>query len=153
MKKNIPSIKLTKKELEEEKWKDVVGYEGIYEVSNMGRIRRHDEHPFVTKNGNKIQFKKRFLTPLQSHKKDKKRSGYRHVCFTKGKYCRLQGKRFSKYRWHRVVAQAWIPNPLNKLEVNHKNGIKYDNRVCNLEWVTSEENMQHAIDTGLLKTH
>jgi hypothetical protein len=52
-------------------------------------------------------------------------------------------------RVHRVVAETWIENPFNKLEVNHRNGIKSDNSVSNLEWATRKENMNHAFDTGL----
>ncbi len=53
------------------------------------------------------------------------------------------------YSIHRLVAMAWLPNPYNKKEVNHINGIKYDNRVENLEWATRNENMHHAKISGL----
>ena len=50
---------------------------------------------------------------------------------------------------HRIIAECFIPNPMNKPEVNHKNGNKYDNRVDNLEWVTASENQIHSVKTGL----
>jgi len=53
------------------------------------------------------------------------------------------------YRMHRLVAQTYIPNPENKAQVNHMDGNKYNNMLCNLEWATPSENMQHACDTGL----
>ena len=70
-------------------------------------------------------------------------SGYELIIFNNGE------KRYSRLI-HRLVAIAFIPNPENKPCVNHLNGIKTDNRVENLEWVTYKENIEHAIKTGLV---
>lgn len=95
-----------------------------YEVSNLGRIRSLG---FIMNNGN---FRKgKILTPFVGSK------GYLRV--------EMSGK---KYAVHRLVAAAFIPNYDNKPQVNHINGIKSDNRVCNLEWCTNSENTQHAYD-------
>lgn len=61
----------------------------------------------------------------------------------------IKGKPYSK-KIHRLVAQKYIPNPENKPQVNHKNGVKSDNRACNLEWVTQLENSQHAWANNLM---
>lgn len=124
-----------------EQWKDVVGYEEYYEVSNLGRVRRKKDVCFS--NGSHLWHPEGVLKPLQFHRKDLKRSDYRRVCLCKN------GEKPKQHRLHRVVAKAWIPNPLNKPEVNHKNGIKYDNRVENLEWMTGEENRAHQVANGL----
>ena len=80
--------------------------------------------------------KPRKLVPVKGH------AGYMKVNLN-------IGKKEKMYSVHRLVANAFIPNLSNKSEVNHKSGNKKDNRVHNLEWCTSKENIQHAIRTGL----
>ena len=113
---------------------DIQGYEG-YQVSNLGRVRSLDR--FITrKNSNDKVIKGKILTPTL-HKK-----GYYYV--------RLGSKGHQKHFYiHRLVATAFISNPDNKPQVNHINGNKADNNVCNLEWVTALENMAHAFNEGL----
>lgn len=72
-----------------------------------------------------------------------------------GYFCfrfKRNGKQTTSYV-HRIFAEMFIPNPLNKPNVNHKNGIKTDNRIENLEWCTQQENIQHSWKTGLSKPH
>lgn len=106
--------------MNKEIWKDVVGYEGLYQVSNLGRIKRKDHILYKT---------------LRN---------YYGV-----KLCKNNIKCF-KYI-HRIVAQAFIPNPENKSQVNHIDGNKLNNCVDNLEWVTRSENTKHAYKIGLEK--
>lgn len=114
-------------------WKDVIGYEGLYEVSNFGRVRSLDR-TVVKKNMNKRI--KGVIMKMQMCK------GYHNVRLWK------KGKG-STGIVSRLVAQAFIPNPENKREVNHINGIKTNNHISNLEWCTGFENLQHAHRTGL----
>lgn len=105
-----------------EVWKDITGYEGYYQVSDAGNVKR------VQKTGvMKITF-----TP------------YGTVTL-----CKNHKKKLALV--HRLVAEAFIPNPENKKAVNHIDGDKTNNHVDNLEWNTYQENCQHAYDNGLSK--
>ncbi|HUM52981.1 MAG TPA: NUMOD4 motif-containing HNH endonuclease [Chitinophagales bacterium] len=109
----------------EEIWKPILGYEKYYLVSSMGVVV---SLIFNSKLTGEITRK----TPLVL-KGNINSDGYRSYC--------LKGK---NYRANRLVAIAFIPNPDNKPEVNHKNGVKLDNSVDNLEWATRSENELHA---------
>jgi len=112
---------------ETEIWKDVLGYESFYEVSNLGNVKTLGNNKF----GN-IRVMKNTL-----------RKGYCHVGLRINNIQKM-------FRVHRLVAEAFIPNPNKKSQVNHINGIKNDNRLENLEWATAFENMQHASVNNLL---
>ena len=110
--------------MQEEIWKDIEEFEGFYQVSNLGRVRR-------------IFNKKYFI-----RKPSLNIYGYYQV--------RLSKQNNVKTRLvHRLVALAFIPNKLNKSEINHKNAIKTDNRVENLEWCTRQENQEHVKNNNL----
>ncbi len=96
------------------------------------------ENYFITKSG-KVWSKNR--NRFLKNKIDKK--GYCCIGF------RANGSRKEK-KIHRLLAEIFIPNPENKPQINHINGIKNDNSIENLEWVTNEENMKHAFKTGLV---
>jgi len=103
-------------------WKDIKGYKGLYQVSNLGKIKSIKRNVI--------------LIPAKNHK------GYLIVSLTKNN----DKKTFSL---HRLVAETFISNTENKPQVNHINCIKTDNRVCNLEWNTQSENQKHAFANGL----
>lgn len=106
-----------------EHWRTIDWTNGVYEVSDLGRIRRTVDGKHV-KAGHILHTS---LTP----------NGYVNTTA-------YLDKRACTIHIHREVARAFIPNPEGKQQVNHKNGVKSDNRASNLEWVTQSENMRHA---------
>jgi hypothetical protein len=112
-----------------EVWKDIKGYEGLYQVSNYGRIKSLSR---LIKNSNNR------ITKEKIRKQVYDKDNYLTISLSKN------GK-ISTFKVHRLVAQAFIPNTKNKPTVNHKNGIKNDNKVENLEWATDKEQMEHCI--------
>ena len=121
-----------------EVWKDINGYEGLYQISNYGNVRSLDR--YVNGNNGSKALKKGIVLKKQITNK-----GYYDVGLYKN------GK--AKYLLvHRLVAEHFIPNPENKRTVNHKDGNKLNNHVSNLEWVTHSENQIHAFNNGLQKT-
>lgn len=122
--------------MEQEIWKDIKGFEGLYQISNLGRAKSLDRI-ILTKN-NKKQFYKGIILKQTPDKK-----GYFRIKISKN------NKIFTK-QIHTLVAQAFIPNIKNKKEVNHKDLNKQNNCITNLEWVSRKENMQHAFQNGVL---
>lgn len=112
--------------MEQEIWKPVVGYEGYYEVSNIGNVRSVDR--YVESTTTRPRFRK-----SQPTKKHLDKYGYFVVYLQKHSTCKT-------IKVHRLVAEAFIPNPNNYPCVNHKNEVKTDNFVQNLEWCTVKYN-------------
>jgi hypothetical protein len=118
-----------------EVWKDVIGYEGAYQVSNYGNVKSIDR--FVPSKYGKTRRVKGVKLKQRSDK-----DGYLYVNLKKNQKGRSS-------RVHRLVCEAFHDNHDNKPQVNHINGVKNDNNSENLEWVTMSENRQHAYDIGL----
>lgn len=126
----------------EEIWKDIQGFEGFYQASNLGRIKSLERIvPHTRGNCPTVTVQEKILSIYVA------KNGYSRVCLHKGG--RGNGK---VYRVHRLVANAFIPNPENKPDINHKNAIKHDNRLENIEWSTEKENINHAFANGLHKS-
>jgi len=113
-----------------EEWRDIKGYEGLYQVSNLGRVKS-----FNIWNGHKYIYGERILKPTL--RKVTSKYYFYSISLRKNN----QSKHF---RVHRLVAMAFIPNSQNKKEVNHIDSNPLNNNVVNLEWVTRMENVIHA---------
>lgn len=123
--------------MDKEIWRSVLGYEGLYEVSNFGRIKSLDRY-IPQRNNSRALRKGKILS--QSVIK----GGYLRVPLAKNKIHEM-------CLVHRIVAKAFIPNPQNFKEVNHIDGNKQNNCVNNLEWCSRSENVKHAFDIGLAR--
>lgn len=121
--------------IEIEEWRDIPEYPG-YQASNLGQIRSKDIK-IIDYRGRECQLRNRIYKQQVN-----KLWPYLYVRF---------GPHNKTLRAHRIIAKVFIPNPDNLPEVNHKNGIKSDNRVVNLEWTDAKENSKHAYRIGLHK--
>lgn len=115
-----------------EEWRDIEGFEGLYQVSNYGRVKS-----FVRHLGRK---------PFNYLKPKSDKDGYLQVALAKNK------KQYTK-KVHRLVAMAFIPNPNNYPQVNHKDEIKSNNHVDNLEWCTNSYNQKYGTCSRRKKEH
>ena len=109
-----------------EVWEDIKGFEGLYQISNFGNVKSF------------------YKDKILKGRPDK--DGYYRVCFYKN-------KKSKEMKIHRLVAQAFIPNPENFPQVNHIDGNKLNNCVSNLEWCTAKYNINHACKLGLFENN
>lgn len=115
--------------MSQEIWKDIPNYEGLYQVSNLGRVKS------LPKKAGRSNRSEKILNPINSN-------GYFIVHLS-------HHNELNTMFTHRLVAQAFVPNPENKPCVNHIDGNKQNNRVDNLEWCTRSENDKHAYKLNL----
>lgn len=119
--------------MKEEVWKDIIGYEGLYQVSNDGRVKSLYREFW---SGECHRVLKKYPEKIMKTWID--RGGYEYVVLCKVSIAK-------KIKVHRLVAEAFIPNPENKPQVDHINTIRDDNRIENLRWATTSENQKNPI--------
>ena len=120
-----------------EEWRPVAEFDGQYEVSNHGRVRSMKKYRGIVGH------------IMPQTRQPSGRGGkltYYAVMFS------MKNKRYCR-KVHRLVAEAFIPNPYNLPQINHKDGDKTNNHVSNLEWCTVKENTAHSILHGLKRSH
>lgn len=113
-----------------EQWKDIIGYEGLYQASDLGRFRSLDCERTM-KNGVTREHRGQIVKPYLAS------DGYMMINLSDD-----NGRK--AYKAHRIVAQLFVPNPMNLGLVNHKNENKKDNRAVNLEWCTNRYNLRYG---------
>ncbi|MEP7377605.1 MAG: NUMOD4 motif-containing HNH endonuclease [Chitinophagaceae bacterium] len=124
--------------MEREIWRSIRGFEWIYEISNTGIVRSVDRWSYHPENKQAHYLKSKRLKPRINN------CGYVDVRLFKN------GKIVTRFI-HRLMAEAFIPKLPEKEEINHIDGVKTNNSIENLEWVTHQENMAHAYKLGLIK--
>jgi hypothetical protein len=127
-------------------WKPIKGYENLYEVSNIGRVKRLST---TVGCGNQyVRFSRAYPETILKHRLNKHNNSeytfYSVRLYNNGKW--------KDHKVHRLVLKAFVPNPDNKPYCNHKDGNTENNRIDNLEWVTAKENVNHAWANGLCKS-
>lgn len=125
----------------EEVWRPINGYEGLYEISNKGRVKS-----FNYWNGARYEKKERIINGWEQ--KPNKEGAYSRM-----KVHLTKNKRQRGFMIHRLVAESFIPNPDNKPHINHIDGNPLNNNIENLEWCTQAENIIHAYKKGLRKSY
>jgi hypothetical protein len=120
-----------------EEWRDIKGYEGLYKVSNYGKVKRLAFTQEIPCRKNKS-----IIVKIKHEENILKGEPHYIRNHIRVKLCNGNEKRFFL---HRLVAQAFIPNPENKPFINHIDSNPLNNHISNLEWVTGSENMQHAL--------
>lgn len=130
-----------------EKWKDIKGYEGQYQVSNFGRVKSMARSIPMTRKGKVhiVKLKEKVMKLSRNNNKD---NTYLFVYLHDKSGTNIKEKHYI----HRLVAQNFLINLQNHPTVNHKDGIKGNNHLSNLEFASYSDNMQHAVDTKLRKT-
>ena len=123
---NDENVWLDTRDLPHEEWRDVIGYENEYQISNLGRVKS-------------LKYKTQQILKFTLND-----AGYFIVFLYKNDTRK-------RLRVHRLVGEAFISNPDHKPEVNHRFGNKIDNRLSELEWLTGSENKKHAFQIGLVK--
>ena len=119
-------------------WKDIKGYEGLYQVSNLGNVKKIKNKKY---NINKKEVEEKEINKYISIGKHK--LGYKNVKLTD-----KNGIRKNLFL-HRIIAEAFVENPNNFNIINHKDGDKSNNNINNLEWTTQKDNVNHAWKNGL----